>query len=112
MSQAFEAKAPPLTENPDGVILVVGTRVPLETVVTAFDAGATPEEITQQYPSLGLGDVYAVIAHVLANRETVDAYVAQRRAAGAVLRAEIEQGAPLQALRARLLARRSADSAQ
>ena len=112
MAQAFEAKAPPLTENPDGVILVVGTRVPLETVVTAFDAGATPEEITQQYPSLDLADVYAVIAHVLANRASVDEYVAKRRAAGATLRAEIEQGASLQALRARLLARRSTDTAQ
>jgi uncharacterized protein (DUF433 family) len=110
MAQAFEAKAPPLTENSDGVILVVGTRVPLETIVTAFDAGATPEEITQQYPSLGLAAVYAVIAHILDNRDTVDEYVAKRRKAGAAVRAEIEQGSALGALRARLLARRATDT--
>jgi hypothetical protein len=46
--QAFEARPPPLTRGPDGVVRVTGTRVPLETLVTAFDAGATAEEIAQQ----------------------------------------------------------------
>ena len=110
MAQAFEPKPPPLTESPDGVIRMQGTRVPLETIVTAFDAGATPEEITQQYPSLDLAAVYAVIAHILDNRDTVDEYVAKRRKAGAAVRAEIEQGSALEGLRARLLARRATDT--
>jgi uncharacterized protein (DUF433 family) len=57
MTQAFEAKAPPLVADDDGVIRVAGTRVQLETVVIAFDAGATAEEIAQQYTSLDLADV-------------------------------------------------------
>ena len=39
--QAFEARPPPLATGTDGVVRVVGTRVPLETIVAAFDAGAT-----------------------------------------------------------------------
>lgn len=34
----------------------------LETVIAAFDARATAEEIAQQYASLKLVDVYAVIS--------------------------------------------------
>jgi hypothetical protein len=35
----------------DGVVRVAGTRVTLDTVVGAFDTGATAEEIAQQYSS-------------------------------------------------------------
>src|SRR4051812_40163380 len=67
MTQAFEAKPPPLVGDDDGVIRIAGTRVQLETVVLAFQAGATAEEIAQQYSSLNLADVYAVISYVLGN---------------------------------------------
>jgi len=59
--QAFTARPPPLVADDDGVIRISGTRVQLETIVLAFDAGATAEEITQQYTSVELADVYAVI---------------------------------------------------
>ena len=91
MTLAFEAKPPPLSTGLDGVIRIAGTRVPLETVVIAFDAGATAEEIAQQYPSLGLAVVYATITYILQNRQTVDEYVAQRRTQGDALQAKIEQ---------------------
>jgi uncharacterized protein (DUF433 family) len=35
---------------------VAGTRVTLDTIVAAFDAGATAEEISQQYSSMPLAD--------------------------------------------------------
>jgi uncharacterized protein (DUF433 family) len=66
--QAFQAKPPPLTRGDDSVIRLSGTRVQLELVVEAFDAGATPEEIVQRYPSLDLSSVYSVIAYVLDHR--------------------------------------------
>jgi hypothetical protein len=81
--------------------------VPLETLVFSFDSGATAEEIAQQYPSLRLADVYAVIAYVLENPDSVRAYVAVRAAATAALRAEVEGSQPSAGIRARLLARRS-----
>jgi uncharacterized protein (DUF433 family) len=105
--QAFEARPPPLTTGPDGVVRVTGTRVPLETLVTAFDAGATAEEIAQQYPSVDLAGVYAVISYVLDHRREVDEYVTRRRGEAARVRDEIEAKLPPAGVRARLLARRS-----
>jgi uncharacterized protein (DUF433 family) len=68
----------PLEER-DGVIYVRGTRVPLETIVGAFEDGATSEEIVQQYPSMELADAYAIVAYYLRHREDVDVYLACRR---------------------------------
>jgi|SRR5215472_851692 len=104
--QAFEATPPPLTKDTDGVVRASGSRVPLEILVFAFDSGATAEEIAQQYPSLDLATVYAIIAYVLDNRESVDAYVATRRGAAVAQQATIEAYLPPSGIRARLLARR------
>jgi uncharacterized protein (DUF433 family) len=106
MTQAFVAKAPPLVADEDGVIRVAGTRVQLEVIVLAFDAGATVEEIVQQYPSLELADVYSVISYLLGNEAVVRDYVAQRVEAAKALRIEIELGSVSGSIRQRLLARR------
>ena len=55
----------PLRTNGDGVVRVGSTRIPLDTVVTVFDLGASPEEIVQQFSALDLADVYAVIGYYL-----------------------------------------------
>lgn len=52
---------------------VGGTRVTLDTLVAAFEQGATTEEIAQQYPSPGLADVYSVIGYYLRRRDEVAA---------------------------------------
>jgi len=62
----------PLTIGEDGVIRVGKTRVTLDTVVYAFQDGATAEEIASQYPSLDLSDVYLVIAYYLKHRAEVE----------------------------------------
>ena len=108
--QAFEAKPPPLVEDPPGVIRVSGTRVSLETLVAAFDEGATAEEIVERYPSLDLAAVYAVIAYVLDHREEVAAYTAHRRNQARALQSEIETRSPPTGIRDRLLARRRSAS--
>jgi len=48
----------PLQATEDGVVRVGGTRVTLDTVVTAFEEGATAEEIVQHYPALRLAATY------------------------------------------------------
>jgi uncharacterized protein (DUF433 family) len=103
--QAFAAKPPPLSTGPEGIVRVSGTRVSLETVVAAFDHGSTAEEIAQQYPSLDLAAIYAVVSYVLDNRGEVDAYVATRRDDARALQAEIEGHSPPHGIRERLLAR-------
>ena len=55
----------PLIADADNVVRVANTRVTLDTVIAAFREGATPETIAQQYPSLALADVYAVIGYYL-----------------------------------------------
>ena len=43
-----------------------------------FCGGATPETIAQQYPSLTLADVYAVIGYYLNHHPEIYAYLQQR----------------------------------
>ena len=55
----------------DGTMYVLGTRVPLDAVVEMFDHGASPEEIVEEYDSLQLDDVYAVVTYYLRHEEDV-----------------------------------------
>jgi len=79
--------------------------VTLDTVVTAFNEGATPEEIVQQYPSLQLADVYSVIGYYLRRRQEVEVYLQERQQLSEQVRAQNESRFPAQGLRERLLAR-------
>lgn len=87
---------------------VGGTRVTLDSVVTAFREGETAEGIKQLYPTLNLDDVYLVIGWYLRHRNQVDAYLARREGEVARLREEIEVYFDPAGVRDRLLARRGA----
>jgi uncharacterized protein (DUF433 family) len=106
MSLVIEAPPVPLRTDEHGVMRVGKTRVPLDTVVYAFNQGSSPEEIVMSYPSLELGDVYAVVNYYLHNRTDVDAYLSQREAEAARIKDENEKRFPQEGIRARLLARR------
>lgn len=95
----------PLHADEKGVVRVGGTRVSLDSVVHAFDAGASPEEIVASFPTLSLPDVYATIAYVLRHRSEVDAYLEEQAEEAASLRREIEERYPTADLRQRLRAR-------
>jgi uncharacterized protein (DUF433 family) len=107
MTLTVEPQPIPLTTTSEGVVRVTGTRVPLETVVRAFHQGATPEEIVQDFSTLTLVQVYAVLAYYLAHREAVDAYVAERAAISDTTRAAHEARFDPTGIRARLLARQA-----
>ena len=102
------AEPVPLEADVHGVVRVGGTRVTLDSVVAAFELGATAEEIAQQYSSLDLADVYAVIGYYLHHHEDVEAYLEQRRRTAADVRRENEARFGLMGVRARLLARKAA----
>jgi uncharacterized protein (DUF433 family) len=102
------ARPPPLSPDADGVLRVGGTRVRLETVLHAFHAGSTAEEILLKYPSLDLTDIYGVIAYYLWHRPSVDAYLAAREDTIESSRREIADRFPSGDIRARRLARRAA----
>ena len=106
MSLVIEAPPVPLRTDARGVLRVGKTRVPLDTVVYAFNQGASAEEIVMSYPTLDLGDVYAVVNYYLHNRTEVDAYLSERESESARVREENEKRFPQNGIRARLLARR------
>jgi uncharacterized protein (DUF433 family) len=95
----------PLSTDAYGAIRVSGTRVLLDVIIVAFQAGATPEDIAQQFPSVALPDVYLVIAHYLTHTADIDAYLSQRRIEAARLQSAIETRFNPVGFRARLLAR-------
>ena len=97
--------SPPLNTNPEGVVLVGSTRVPLDTVVGAFKLGASAEQIVEQYPSLALEDVYLVIAYYLRNTELVEQYLSERSDFREAVREENLRRFNSDGLRDRLLAR-------
>ena len=78
MSLKISTDPAPLFTDEDGVVRVGGTRIRLDTVVYAFNQGASAEEILQQYPSLALADIYATITYYLQHRTAVDDYLKER----------------------------------
>jgi uncharacterized protein (DUF433 family) len=96
----------PIHTDADGVVRVARTRVTLDTIVDAFETGASAEEIAQQYPSVPLVDVYSVITYYLRHKPEVDAYLKEREALAERVHEEVERRFPSAGIRERLLARR------
>ena len=106
MTLSIAAEPVPLATDANGVVRVGRTRVTLDTVIGAFLDGATAEEITYQYPSLHLADVYAVIAYYLRRPSEVDAYLQRRKLQAESVRKQNEARFDPHGVRDRLLARR------
>lgn len=96
----------PLQMGSDGVVRVASTRVTLDSVAQAFAEGATAEEITRQYPSLSLADVYSVIAYLLRHAEEVDKYLSERALQRELTHQRVEAATDAAGIRERLLSRR------
>ncbi|BAZ51875.1 hypothetical protein NIES4103_45340 [Nostoc sp. NIES-4103] len=107
MAISITTESIPLEVNPDGVVRVGGTRVTLDTVVAAFNQGATAEEIVFQYPSLQLADVYAVISYYLRHQQEVQEYLQERQQRANEIRKINENKFNPQGVRDRLMARRT-----
>jgi uncharacterized protein (DUF433 family) len=106
MPLAITLEPAPIEADVDGVVRVAKTRVTLDTVVTAFLEGCTPEEIGEQYPSLQLPDIYLAIGYYLRHRDEVHTYLAERQHQAGAIQQEVEQRFNPIGIRDRLLARR------
>ena len=102
----IETEFIPMQMDDDGVIRIGGSRVTLDTVVAAFETGATAEEIVQQYPSLNLADVYSVIGYYLHRRSEVEDYLQKRRQQAVEIRKQNESRFDAKGIRERLLSRK------
>lgn len=107
MTLAIAIESAPLEADAHGVLRVGNTRVTLDTVVTAFLEGCTPEEIGEQYPSLQIADIYLVIGYYLRHKTEIDAYLAERQRQSVLIRQEVEKRFNPVGIRDRLLARRN-----
>jgi uncharacterized protein (DUF433 family) len=100
-------QSPPIQLNDEGDALIAGTRVRLETIVTAFRRGDSPEQIVDSFDSLSLAHVYRVIAYYLEHQAEVDAYINSQRQAAQQVQQMIETNRPeMLAARTRLLAKK------
>ena len=81
-SLEIKAELPPLQPGPDGAIRVGSSRITLDVIVEAFEAGLSPEEITEEFDSLQRSDVYSTIAYYIRHKAEVQGYldIRQRQA--------------------------------
>ncbi len=112
MSLAIEIPPVPLQADANGVMRVGKTRVRLDTVITAWKYGDSPEQIVENFDSLDLADVYAVISYYLGHRSEVENYMERNREVGEHLRRDNERRSPQAGIRERLLARRNTTSSE
>ena len=59
---------------------IAGTGVSIRRVAGWYKMGRTPEEIVDQYGHLNLAQVHAALTYYHANRETIDAELAEEEA--------------------------------
>ncbi len=109
MNLVLDREAPPLQEDEVGAVRVGNSRVLLETVVRAFQDGASPESIVHRYTTLSLSDVYNTIGFYLRHQGAVEAYLSQREQLAEAVQQRLSDIQPdLSSIRARLLSQRNA----
>lgn len=87
--------AKPYIEQRDAGYWIEGTRISLDSVVYSFLNGESPENIAHNFPLLSLEQVYGAIAFYLANREHIDAYLAEGEAEFQQLQQSCQEKSPL-----------------
>ena len=93
-------------------LYVAGTGVSIDSVLTRFRAGASPERIVHSFPTLKLSMVYGVIAYYLENENTINAYLSEgeleaEKSAVPLSRTNPELFDRLETARRRIIAKRS-----
>ena len=106
----FQAIAPPLRWDEAGGIRIGESRVTLDSLLAAYNAGSTPEEIAVQYSVLTLAEIYGAIAYYLTHRQQVDNYLEQRAQSAQQRRKRIAHEYNLVDLKQRLLMRYQAQT--
>ena len=108
MSLVLERETPPLRQDETGAVLIGNSRVLLETVIRAFQDGASPESIVQRYSTLSLSDVYNTIGYYLRHQEAIEAYLTQREQLAESVQQRLSSVQPdLSLIRTRLLSQQN-----
>jgi len=96
----------PLTYEEDGTIRIQGSRVTLDSILHAFQQGATAEQIQDSSPSVTLRDVYRMISYCLEKREQVDVYLNEQTQSAQELRRFLESRPAVISFREKIRTRR------
>ena len=76
-------------EEREGGYYVADTRISLDSIVHAFQAGESPDEILRSFPMAGpLINIYGAITFYLENREKVETYLKEQDRRWEALRRE------------------------
>lgn len=68
----------PLSMRQDGTIHVIGSRVTLDTVISRYKAGDSPEAIREGFPTLTLAQIHGVLQYYHEHRDDMEAYLRRR----------------------------------
>jgi uncharacterized protein (DUF433 family) len=71
---------------------IAGTGVTVRRLVGWYKMGMTPEDIALEYPHLTLAQVHAALAYYHANREEIEADIAQEEQAAAQWERQLSSG--------------------
>ena len=74
-------------EKRDGGFWIADTRISLDSIVIAFERGASPETIKRSFPLLSLEEVYGALTFYLANQKKIENYLLESEK---ILEAEAE----------------------
>ena len=92
--EALKADPLPLARDGSGVIRIGGTRVSLESLVSAYLAGASIDELAAAFPDLSRPDLHASVAYFLKHRREVEEYLVERLREAEVVEAQIRTELP------------------
>ncbi len=62
-------------QHRDGNIYVGPSRVTIDSVVARWQAGRTPEQIHESFPTVPLAYIYGTIAYYLEHQDEIDAWI-------------------------------------
>ncbi|PYP82363.1 MAG: hypothetical protein DMF61_26645 [Blastocatellia bacterium AA13] len=97
----------PLNQDETGTVRIRGSRVTLDTLVSAFKKGNTAEQIQGSFPSLSLRRIYGAISYFLDHQEAVESYLNDRQVQADAIRREIESQTQYSEFREKLRRRRA-----
>ena len=88
--EQFDFTDSPLHQDDRGAIRVIGSRITLDTLVSCFKQGDTPEEIQEGFPSLSLAQIKGVIAWYLNHTGEAEEYLEKGEAEAEQIRKRIQ----------------------
>ena len=91
-----------ITFTPEGKPNIDGMRIKVELIATLHNAGASPEQMVEDYPPLTLAQIYSALAYYYDHKDEIDGQIEEGERFAESVRAELDSSPKLrEQLRAR-----------